>query len=583
MAKLRRRKSGAWGARITIPKDLRPDYQALYSKHVEEVFYAAPDCPPSRAQVSFSEWQAVIKNRIATLRANQRGEGHDLTQHQAHALAGEWYRWYTHLHEEKPGQREHWGDYREILLERIEEAAGEWVRDRDGYHCELDFKAAKVRKEIHPIIADECKTAQFLANREEVLTSTAMTMFLDEVLQEFLVAIDLLKLRAARNYSPDQHLQTLPEYRKYKVASRSALRSDKASGGKTAMRLFEGYITAHNLADGTVRRWRAVFTALDAYLAGRDFDSLSDDDAQEWVTALVTQKKQSPSTVMRIWVTALKAVGRWSLKRKHITRNPFADCDVTVPRRTRNRETKSFNTDEIKLILSEASAIKNTQRPGMAARRWVPWICAYTGARGGEITQLRGRDVIERDGIKALLLTPDAGSLKTRQARVVPIHEHLIAQGFLYYVKAKGKGPLFYNPAKDDDRNAEEADITNPKQSRAVGARNGLAAWIRSIGITDKEVSPTHGWRHAFKQIAARHNISDRVSDAITGHAPPTEGRAYGAPTLEDMANALKVFPRYEIDINPDEPTQPQATPGAPNSPRRSRATIDTNARLHRN
>lgn len=51
-----------------------------------------------------------------------------------------------------------------------------------------------------------------------------------------------------------------------------------------------------------------------------------------------------------------------------------------------------------------------------------------------------------------------------------------------------------------------------------------------------------------FKQIADRHGITERVSDAITGHAPATAGRGYGAPTLEDMANALKTFPRYAIE-----------------------------------
>src|SRR5215472_8835638 len=66
----------------------------------------------------------------------------------------------------------------------------------------------------------------------------------------------------------------------------------------------------------------------------------------------------------------------------------------------RHRETKAFSTEEIRLILTSASAIKNTKRPAMAARRWVPWICAYSGARAGEITQLRHQDVIERDGIK---------------------------------------------------------------------------------------------------------------------------------------------------------------------------------------
>jgi integrase len=68
-----------------------------------------------------------------------------------------------------------------------------------------------------------------------------------------------------------------------------------------------------------------------------------------------------------------------------------------------------------------------------------------------------------------------------------------------------------------------------------------------SVGITDKEVGPTHGWRHTFKQRVDRHGISERVSDAITGHVPLTTGRKYGAPTLADMAEALKRFPRYEI------------------------------------
>ncbi|MEC5293197.1 hypothetical protein, partial [Aurantimonas sp. C2-3-R2] len=33
------------------------------------------------------------------------------------------------------------------------------------------------------------------------------------------------------------------------------------------------------------------------------------------------------------------------------------------------------------------------------SRRWVPWICAYTGARVNEITQLRRQDIKQIDGI----------------------------------------------------------------------------------------------------------------------------------------------------------------------------------------
>jgi integrase len=57
--------------------------------------------------------------------------------------------------------------------------------------------------------------------------------------------------------------------------------------------------------------------------------------------------------------------------------------------------------------------------------------------------------------------------------------------------------------------------------------------------------SPNHAWRHTFKQIADRSGISERVSDAITGHAPLNVARSYGQPTLIDMAEALKRFPQY--------------------------------------
>jgi hypothetical protein len=52
--------------------------------------------------------------------------------------------------------------------------------------------------------------------------------------------------------------------------------------------------------------------------------------------------------------------------------------------------------------------------------------------------------------------------LKIRQARTVPLHEHLVAQGFLEFAISKGKGPLCYYA----EQGASARDITNPKPSR---------------------------------------------------------------------------------------------------------------------
>lgn len=43
--------------------------------------------------------------------------------------------------------------------------------------------------------------------------------------------------------------------------------------------------------------------------------------------------------------------------------------------------------------------------------------------------------------------TPEDGSIKTDESRIVPIHPHVIEQGFLDFVKTRTGMPLFYNPA----------------------------------------------------------------------------------------------------------------------------------------
>ena len=149
--------------------------------------------------------------------------------------------------------------------------------------------------------------------------------------------------------------------------------------------------------------------------------------------------------------------------------------------------------------------------------------------------------MIEREGIPALRITPEAGAVKGGKARVVPLHEHLIEQGFMKFAAQRGAGPLFYNPVR-------QRDDAKGKKPRSVQARQRLASWVRGLGVTDKELSPNHAWRHTFKQIADRAGITERTSDYITGHASKSVGAGYGAPTLEDMAEALKKFPRYALE-----------------------------------
>jgi integrase len=158
---------------------------------------------------------------------------------------------------------------------------------------------------------------------------------------------------------------------------------------------------------------------------------------------------------------------------------------------------------------------------------------------------LRGIDIEDRNGLYVMKLTPDAGTLKSRKTRVVPLHEHIIAQDFMEMVRRVGKGALFYN---DTTPQRVSADPLKPARSRANTARAHLGEWVRRLGVDDPELSPNHSWRHTFKRIADDIGMPEKMNDAITGHTQATEGRKYGPPSVGAMAKALEKFPRYALD-----------------------------------
>jgi hypothetical protein len=72
-----------------------------------------------------------------------------------------------------------------------------------------------------------------------------------------------------------------------------------------------------------------------------------------------------------------------------------------------------------------------------------------------------------------------------------------------------------------------------------------LAKWVRSLGI--EGVQPNHGWRHRFKTVARSVRMDPEARDAIQGHAPKTEGQAYGEWPLRALKDELEKLPRSSL------------------------------------
>jgi integrase len=352
---------------------------------------------------------------------------------------------------------------------------------------------------------------------------------LDFVTRDFFAALALLGRRARGDYGSDKWAEQFPR------------QEATADPNLTPWVLFERWIAKAKPANSTVDRWRAVFLRLQGDFPNANAATLLPEQMQQWANGLIDANRTA-RTVADVWVRAARTVFAWGIDEKLITRNPFIGWRVKVPKKIRIRETKAFTEDEIKTILGAALAVK-VHNKGDAAKRWCPWLAAYSGARMGELTQLRRIDIIEQNGIHAMKISPEAGTTKTGKARTVPLHEHLLKQGFLTFVRASGEGPLFYNEQKQP---AAPDDPTNPRKARYVKSREHVAAWVRSLGVNDPELSPNHAWRHTFKALGFRCGISEKLLDAIVGHAPASVGRGYGEPTLADKAQELRKFPRYK-------------------------------------
>ena len=152
----------------------------------------------------------------------------------------------------------------------------------------------------------------------------------------------------------------------------------------------------------------------------------------------------------------------------------------------------------------------------------------------GEITQLRAKDIIRTGDIWCIHITPEAGSVKTYEARLVPLHSHLVEQGVAELARVGDEAPLFYR--------AGAGSAVNPGSKLRA---SDLAQWVRSKGVTAPQ--PNHGWRHRFKTQARVAEIPEYLADTIQGHAPSSQARRYGENPLSLMRDVIEKLPRYEV------------------------------------
>jgi integrase len=281
------------------------------------------------------------------------------------------------------------------------------------------------------------------------------------------------------------------------------------------------------------KRWTPAFADLVKFVKHDDATRLTKRNMLDWREKLL--ETLAPRTVRDVHLASVRAVLNWAVENERIESSPVATVRVKVPKAKRTRE-KGFRDDEALAVIKAGLAYVPPKKESpqiAAAKRWTPLLCAFTGARITEMTQLRKEDFRDEGGIPVVRITPDAGSVKTGDYRDVPLHPQLVELGFLDFVKALPAGPIFHQSKGD---------------KTLIGARTAsgrVSNWLQSLGVVPEGVSPNHGWRHRLKTIAQEEGISDRVIDAIQGHAGRTAGDDYGDVTIKARKAAIDKLPWF--------------------------------------
>jgi integrase len=231
----------------------------------------------------------------------------------------------------------------------------------------------------------------------------------------------------------------------------------------------------------------------------------------------------------------LSAVLTYALKMEYVTENAVIASGITKSlskagaKQTRTAPRKGYTEAELIQVFT-SPVFKGEWAPPRAsfgaAWTWLPLLLCYTGARREEIAQMKANEVRQsEDGIwhLDLLGTADEGSdddrtLKTNGShRLVALHQDLIDLGFVDYVLGPpARGQLF--PSLK----------TNPDGYYGHNFGKQWGGYLRKVADLDSPVSPSHGFRHAFKTMCRNVGIPEEIHDAITGHDDGSVSRRYG-------------------------------------------------------
>jgi len=504
-----------------LPRDQRPP-----GWFKDQISISLKTADRATARANCPDVAAEVERTMAALRAGPK----PLTAKQISALSGELYKAFAEGLEDNPVlTAEQWM--------RVAELNEEARRGEYGLVAVLGIHNSEEGRRRKSMEARLGKmTDAFLARRGVITDEASRWKLIEQASLDLSEAAKKLARNADGDFTPDDYTRRFPKFEE---------QTSKGLPSRSLTALVEAWHKAaldRDVIKRDATRTKQRFEKLITFLEHDAAHRVTKQDIVRWRDHRLAQKI-SIKTINDSDIASFSSVFNWGVERGWLTVNPAERATIKTKRKKAKLRDEFFTRDEVARILRHTSAVVGSKRENpktTAAKRWVPWLCAYSGARVAEMIQLRKKDVRnDPEHGWVIRLTPEAGNIKNNKFCDVPVHEHLISTGFVDFVNSAKAGHLFCDPGED-------GTIAGP----AGGVYSRVRNTVREV-INDAHVQPNHAWRYTFKSYGLEAGIEALTLDAISSHSPRTQGEAYTKVTLKARVGAMAKLPRYNLTVMP--------------------------------
>ncbi|OYY75906.1 MAG: hypothetical protein B7Y43_17640 [Sphingomonas sp. 28-62-20] len=301
-----------------------------------------------------------------------------------------------------------------------------------------------------------------------------------------------------------------------------------------------------------IRDWRNAIAALPRNY--RNSNAYKNLDMRAAVAkAAVLKGRTIDAQTVNSKLSALSSFLRWAVRNGYADTNGcdglFVDADKAANERcpfTVNQLNTILGSPLFKGFLRDGAEHKPGNVLSDDWRKWIPLIAMFSGARIGEIAQLRVSDIEELHDRWFIHLRDDTKTgqhTKSRKNRMVPVHRKLEGIGFLRFHAAQVE-----IAGGDETRQLFPEMVANSRDHIGAKASKWWRRYLGKIGVKEEgDGLGSHAFRHYMAdELRTAGFLDDQFGPLILGHQKGSVTGKYGrmpqgtATMLCEMIDGVK-------------------------------------------